>query len=194
MRRPGRTTVRRTVMAAEPASVELARGRSRPPGQLSETQGLTCRSRSGRRDVELNAPVVCVLADAEVGDVGRASVAVRCRLPRPTTTTSSSSSPTSPAVTPRRARSGRRRSTDGHDRDHRRARGCRPWSRSRQPDRGSLTVAERQRTGWSSSAGRAPRPNADFHAASSTLVSGELVGESSVSPPGDGDGGEVGLA
>ena len=38
------------------------------------------------------------------------------------------------------------------------------------------------------------RTNADFHAASSTLVSGELVGESSVSPPGDGDGGEVGLA
>ncbi len=138
MRRPRRTTVRRAVMVAEPASVELARGRSRPPGQLSETQGLTCRSRSGRRDVELNAPVVCVLADAEVGDGGRASVAVRCRLPRPITTTSSSSSPTSSAVTPRRARSGRRRSTDGHDFDHRRARVCRPWSRSRQPDRGSL--------------------------------------------------------
>src|SRR5664279_5563677 len=36
--------------------------------------------------------------------------------------------------------------------------------------------------------------NADFHAASSTLVSGELVAESSVAPPGDGDGGEFGLA
>ena len=34
----------------------------------------------------------------------------------------------------------------------------------------------------------------DFHAASSTLVSGELVAELSVAPPGDGDGGEVGLA
>src|SRR5664279_2263445 len=37
-------------------------------------------------------------------------------------------------------------------------------------------------------------PSADFHAASSTLVSGELVAESSVAPPGDGDGGEFGLA
>ena len=36
--------------------------------------------------------------------------------------------------------------------------------------------------------------NADFHAASLTLVSGELVAESSVAPPGDGDGGEFGLA
>ena len=36
--------------------------------------------------------------------------------------------------------------------------------------------------------------SADFHAASSTLVSGELVAESSVAPPGDGDGGEFGLA
>ena len=38
------------------------------------------------------------------------------------------------------------------------------------------------------------RLSADFHAASSTLVSGELVAESSVAPPGDGDGGEFGLA
>ena len=38
------------------------------------------------------------------------------------------------------------------------------------------------------------RANADFHAASLTLVSGELVVELSVAPPGDGDGGEVGLA
>ena len=37
-------------------------------------------------------------------------------------------------------------------------------------------------------------PNADFHSASLTPVSGELVVESSVAPPGDGDGGEVGLA
>ncbi len=36
--------------------------------------------------------------------------------------------------------------------------------------------------------------SADFHAASLTLVSGELVAESSVAPPGDGDGGEFGLA
>jgi len=40
----------------------------------------------------------------------------------------------------------------------------------------------------------AEAPNADFHAASSTLVSGELVVELSVVPPGDGDGGQVGLA
>jgi 3-oxoacyl-[acyl-carrier protein] reductase len=36
--------------------------------------------------------------------------------------------------------------------------------------------------------------NADYHAASLTPVSGELVAELSVAPPGDGDGGEVGLA
>ena len=41
-------------------------------------------------------------------------------------------------------------------------------------------------------ASRQKTPNADFHAASSTLVSGELVAESSVAPPGDGDGGEFG--
>ena len=38
------------------------------------------------------------------------------------------------------------------------------------------------------------RFSADFHAASLTLVLGELVAESSVAPPGDGDGGEFGLA
>ena len=37
------------------------------------------------------------------------------------------------------------------------------------------------------------RPNADFHAASLTPVSGELVAQPWVAPPGDGDGGEVGL-
>jgi 3-oxoadipate CoA-transferase, beta subunit len=36
--------------------------------------------------------------------------------------------------------------------------------------------------------------NADFHAASSTPVSGELVAQPAVVPPGDGDGWEVGLA
>src|SRR5664279_2107110 len=42
--------------------------------------------------------------------------------------------------------------------------------------------------------GRQPAVSADFHAASSALVSGGLVAESSVAPPGDGDGGEFGLA
>jgi hypothetical protein len=45
---------------------------------------------------------------------------------------------------------------------------------------------------WSGGAG--PPVSADFHAASLTPVSGELVAELSVVPPGDGGDGEVGLA